>query len=333
MSEDKHPLMGNPKWVFNQPQVGIRARYLAVESEVDNPKKTVLTVEAGSTCREGVISSIREVFQARLTNVKEVNASEGQGWKSQRPKWTTTKEVDLQDPASKQERSYLKIQWHSAWMQDWEPSVEEFIKVCNVVIGPITVLLGPWRPEGEDWWKTDPKEALRKKGDHEFVYWNGTDNWFLAHPATVGIATGLYRQCFHLCIAGFAGEVIKTLSEEEVSEVMSSNSLKLAMRAIKKTRPWIEVPVGANGGKINYAFPFGLWRRLTRLQRAVRRYGYEESLGQTFHEGWATTVGMDYSGLYAFWGTEGELTDHHRHLMKMGVPRRKKSDKPAKSPA
>lgn len=322
MEQAKHPLMGNPKWVFTQPEVGFRAPYVAVG---DDGKRQDLVLEVGSTCREGVISDARETFQSRLTNVREVNASSS-GWKSERPDWISTREVDL--TASKP--SMLKIQWHENWMKGDKFGVEEFIDVCDRVIGPVAVLLGPWRQEG-DWWQTDPGTAMQEKNEQQYVYWEGTDNWFLAHPATAAIATGLYRQCFHLCGAGVWEEIINSVSEEEISEVMSTNSQKLALLLIKKTRPWIEVPVGANGGKINYPFPFGFWRRLVRLQRAIRRHGYAESLGQSFHEGWATTQGNNYSGLFQFWGTEGELTDHHRHLMKMGAPRRKKSVKSAKS--
>jgi len=321
---DKHPLMDNPKWLFNQPDVGFRAHYVVIDEEGKNQN---LVMEAGSTCREGVISDARETFQSRLTNAREVNAAANKGWESERPEWVHKRQVDL----TQSKASQLRLQWHDAFFKGEKFGVEEFIDVCDRVIGPVAVLLGPWRETG-DWWQTDPGLAMQEKNEQNYVYWNGTDNWFLAHPATVGIATGLYRQCFHLCGAGLADEIIKSISEDEISEVMTNHSQKEALLLIKKTRPWIEVPVGENGGRINYAFPLGFWRRLIRLQRAIRRHGgYEASLGQSFHEGWATTDGNNYSGLFAFWGDEGELTDHHKHLMKMGAPRRKISGKSAKT--
>ena len=326
MDKAKHPLLSNEKWTFNQPSVGFRAHYLAVEREVDDPEKEALTLEVDHTCREGVVNQTRQVFQTRLTNLAEVTAA---AWNA-KPQLEFTKTVSLTDPSSREKPCQLKIQWHKNYMKGWEDfPVETFLKVCDVVIGPIAVLLGPWRLEGEGW-RTDPTKAERKTNGQSFVYWNGTDNWFLAHPAMAAIATGLYRQCFHLCGAGVADQVIESLSEEEVSEVMTYNSQKLALALIKKTRPWIEVPVGQNGNKINYAFPLGFWRRLMRLQRAIRRHGYEESLGQTFHEGWATVSGTQYRGVYGFWGEEGELTGHHQHLMEMGAPRRRKIGKSAK---
>jgi hypothetical protein len=318
---DKHPLIGNEKWFFNQPEVGFRAPYVAVDKA---GKKTDLVLEVGSTCREGLINDARETFQSRLTNVREVNAA-ASNWKAERPELVEKQRVDL----TQSKNAQLKLQWHPNWMKKDQFTQETFLKVCDVVIGPVAVLLGPWRAEGE-WWRTDPKEAEQLRGDQKYVFWNGTDNWFLAHPATAAIATGLYRQCFHLCGAGVAEEILNTISEEEIFEVMSTNSQKQALLLIKKTRPWIEVPVGENGHQINYAFPLGLWRRLIRLQRAIRRVGYEESLGQTFHEGWGTTGKFTYNGAFGFWGTEGELTDSHRHLMKVGAPRRKTSVKSAK---
>ena len=110
---------------------------------------------------------------------------------------------------------------------------------------------------------------------------------------------------------------------------MSANSQKQALLLLKKMRMWVEVPTGTNGYVQNYAFPFGFWRRLIRLQRAIRRHGYEGALGQTFEAGWALTGGSAYYGAYHFWG-EDENTEHHEHLMEMGAPRRKTRVKSAK---
>jgi len=293
---------------------------------VDKPKKTVLTVDSASTCREGVISNLRQVFQKRLTNIDAVNESQEGGWDSGRKRsdWVMTRQCDLESLTAKKEPTELKLHWHENWLKEMGPDfpIEKFLQVCDRVLGPIAVLLGPHRPEGDTWWRTDPEKAVRMTGENKYVYWQGSDNWFLSHPATVGIATGLYRQCFHLCGAGVADEIIKSVSEDEISEVMSTNSQKQALLLLKKMRVWVEVPLGTNGYVQNYAFPFGFWRRLIRLQRAIRRHGYEGALGQTFQEGWALTGGSAYYGAYHFWG-EDENTNHHEHLMEMGAPRRK----------
>ena len=200
MSEQEHPLYKKEGWVFNQPDVGVRAHYLAVEHEVDKPKKTVLTVDSASTCREGVISNLRQVFQKRLTNIDAVNEAQAHngGWDPGKTKtdWVMTRNCDLESLAGKKEPTELKLHWHENWLKEMGPDfpIEKFLQVCDRVIGPIAVLLGPHRPEGDTWWRTDPEKAVRMTGENKYVYWQGSDNWFLSHPATVGIATGLYRQ-------------------------------------------------------------------------------------------------------------------------------------------
>lgn len=328
MPENKHPLVGNPKWIFNQPNVGFRARYVAVSAEGE---RGVRLMQAATTCREGVINQMRQALQSSLTNAEEYAAAKKKvGWsdKAKGAVHKVVKRVDLEALDGKAEPTSLKIQWHECWMKDWkEASVETFIRVCDVVMGPVMVLLGPNRPIGPDWWRTDPETALESEGkEDKYVHWYGSDNWFLAHPVTLSIVTGLYRQCFHLCLTGLADEIIATISQDEINAVMSTNDHRLALSLIKRTRPYIEVPAGVNGNRVNYPFALGFWRRLIRLQRAIRRVGYEEALGQNFATGWALISGEgEWRGVYNFWGDEGELTDNHRHLMRIGAPRRKQS--------
>lgn len=327
MARQAHPLTENERWRFNQPEVGFKAFYFAVNTETKRGR--VRSIQTSCTCREGVITNARQGFQNGLLNTEErASLSEPGNWTSM-PPLKQLREVDLTAEPGKKKPTELKIQHHKGFLDQYYKSnfsVEEFLKVCDVVMGPICVLLSPSRLDG-DWWKTDPEKSVKGKPNSEWIYWSGSDNWFLAHPATLGIAMGLYRQCYHLCGAGLGEKIIETLSEEEIEEVMSSNSQRLALQLIKKTRDYIEVPVGANGYTCNYPFPIGCWRRLQRLQRAIRRHGYEESLGQSFADGWALLGGAltPWSGLQSFWGEKGELTEHHHHLMEMGEPRRRES--------
>lgn len=318
MAKEKHPLMNNPRWVFNQPEVGFKAHYLAID--MDTQEEKIRSMQTSCTCREGIISNARQGFQNGLLNRKR-------DWSEKHiPK--VIREANLQKATGKRKPTELKIQDHSNFRARYHKSdfsIEEFIKVCNIVMGPICVLLGPNRLDGDQWWKTDPKKAVIGK---DWIHWKGSDNWFLAHPATMAIATGLYRQCYHLCGTGLGEKIIDTLNEQEVEEVMSSNSQKLALQLIKQTREYIEVPAGTNGSQYNYPFYTGYWRRLQRLQRAIRRHGYEKSLGQSFAEGWALLEGnlTTWSGLYGFWGDNMEgFTKNHNHLMEMGKPRRRQS--------
>lgn len=325
--KERHLLLNNSHWKFNQPELGFSSSYTAVNTlPLESKKKNIFEVAASNTCREGVVTNTRGNFQRNLTNLKEL---QGGSWRDNKPPLKVTAGIDLTAPEKK--ATELRIQWTEGFMVNWvgipkgsEFPPELFLQVCDAVMGPVCVLLGPWRPQG-DWWKTNPAKArkIRANGGH-YVGWKGSDNWFLAHPATVGIATALYRQCYHLCGAGLAEEIVKTLKRSEVEEVMSSGSQKLALQLVKRTRPYIEVPIGKGASRVNYAFAMGFWRRLIRLQRAIRlRGGYEKALGQDFAEGWnLLSKSTAWTGLWRFWGDEEELTDHHRHLMKTGAPRR-----------
>jgi len=324
-----HPLLDNDRWRFSQPDLGFEAEYTAI-SKADGKKKTH-KISTTNTCREGIINNVRASFMQQVTNLKSLQ--EG-GWRKG-GRIEMAADVDLTEKKRKK-AVVLRIQWYKGWMGHFPGGdtfpAETFLQVCDVVMGPVCVLLGPWRAQG-DWWKTSPDDAKYRFGrnGNDYVHWKGSDNWFLAHPATMGIATGLYRQCYHLCGAGLAPEILKTLDPGEVDEVMSTGSQKLALRLVKRTRPYIEVPAGCGASRVNYAFTLGFWRRLIRLQRAIRHHGYEKALGQDFSEGWCLLgKGTEWSGLWRFWGDEGQLTDHHRHLMKMGAPRRATSgSKPA----
>jgi hypothetical protein len=327
MPETKHPLTNNNKWVFSQPSVGFSAHYVAVDSA---GKREVRHVQTATTCREGVISNLRQAFQNSLINVEEYKAAQNLGWTATRTKVAlkTIRSVDLDDVAGKEKPTTLKLLWHENYRKGWEEfPIEKFLQVCDVVMGPVMVLMSPARPMGADWWRSDPEKAIQDESGQKFVHWYGSDNWFLAHPATLSIATGLYRQCFHLCaVPGLADQIIATLSPDEVTAALSTNRQVPSLGFLKRTRQYIEVPVGANGTRQNYAFALGFWRRLIRLQRAIRRVGYADALGQDFPTGWALTSAEGaWRGVYNFWGDEGELTEHHRHLMKVGAPRRKTS--------
>jgi hypothetical protein len=323
-----HPLTGNVKWIFNQPNLGLRVPYVLVSPNGD---REVASMQMANTCREGLISTIRQVLVQRATNVEEYVESKNKGWGricARRVEHKVIKQVDLCDPAGKAQPTSLKIQWHPHYMRGWETfEPDKFLQVCDVVMGPVMVLLSPHRVAGADWWRSDGEKTIENLDGSRYIHWFGSDNWFLAHPVTVSIATGLYRQCFHLCgVPGLADTILATVPPEDVVEVMSTNNAPLALSLIKQTRPYIEVPAGSNGNRHNYPFALGLWRRLMRLQRAVRRTNYAEALGQDFVTGWNLISGQgEWKGVYSFWGDEGELTNYHRHLMKAGAPRRKSS--------
>jgi hypothetical protein len=317
MGRKKHPLSENQSWRFNQPEIKIESFYTAVNRKTG--RKTALRVGGSDTCRETTICNVRNTFTGHLTNHRELA---GIAYDERVKLARITRDGDLE---SKVDLTILSCHWHQNWMKGWEDfPVEKFIRVCDIILGTTSILLSPWRRRG-DWWKTNPDTALLGDPiDSRWVSWQGSDNWPLAHPATMAIALGLFRQCFHLCGAGVADQIIEAVSEDETTEVMSNNSQKLALRLINRVKPWIEVPVGSGGFRVNYAFPLGTWGRLIKLQRAIRRHGYEKALGQDFHTGWGLPSSSPYDGLHTFWGGEEDdnLTEHHHHLMRVGAPRR-----------
>ncbi len=309
-----HPLTENPKWIFSQPNIRIDAHYTATSGDDTQTVKTFVT---GETCRETLIYNIRQHFRAAVCYKKQ------SGWSLahhlEKNVQLGTEEANGAGMNSLVVVAEKSIPWPAK-------SSAQLIQLADYLLGPICVLLDPERPKG-DWWSRGP-EAYNKA--ERSTRWSGTTNWFLIHPVTVAIISGLYRQCYQLVLAGEAEKIISLVDSEEIEEVLTECSQKKALTVLKKTRPWIEVPVAQYGNRRNYVFPMKTWRRLIRLQRAIRRHSYHEVFEQGFAEGWQldTSAGPEdgeYDGLFGFWGDDDDLTDEHRHLMKLGAPRRKKS--------
>jgi len=312
-----HPLIGNEDWKFFQPNMVVHANYTMAELESDAPLTSLKTVATHDDCRETLIYNLRQHLRKALCS-------------EARPKphelvHTPRREIIF----GTSEACFSRANWIGIRLRA-DQNNEEFrgrlVRMTDYLLGPVCVLLDPLRAVG-DWWKTDSQPI--KDGYSAYSVWSGTSNWFLQHPVTVGIATGIARQAYHLMCAGVYDDVMSSADPSEVEEVLTECSQKKALLLIKKTRPWIEVPVGRNGKRENYAFPLKTWRRMIRLQRAIRRHSYEEALNQSFIEGWNLDASegetYDWSGAFQYWGDENNLTDAHRHLMELGAPRRKSS--------
>ncbi len=328
----EHPLLRNEHWLYSQPEVGFRSYYRVVSRETG--QESVRKAVSMNSCREGLIHDTRTTYLGQLTNWNAVREARGSNWQGGEDTVSLqgTGDVDfsvpLEDP---KHRTALRISWHPNWFSgDIVFSVADFLGVCDRILGPVCILLSVTRPAGKDWWRTSSTDATERMQGQDYTVWYGSDNWLLTHPTTMSIATGLYRQCFHLCNAGVAREILKSVSEAEVAKMMSTNSQKLAILMTKKVRSWIEVPPAPSGNRRNYPFPLGLWRRLMHLQRGIRRHGYESVLGEDFHTSWRTT-NLDmtaHTGVFSFWGdVEGDEdggSTRHRHLMEQGAPRRRR---------
>lgn len=306
-----HPLSENENWSYSQPAIRIAANY-ETRGLGSRPRSALTSLTSSNTCRETLIYNIRQCLRQKLYQEKK------DGFQITH---SQTHDVRLRTPAAckpGQNMISLVKENPNLWNDDQD---QQFIQVVDYILGPICVLLDPDRPQGT-WWK----EGSGSTGGA--LVWVGTTNWFLAHPVTVALFVGLYRQCYQLIIAGEADNILAAVDSEEVEEVLTECSQKKALAVIKKTRPWIEVPVATPGSRGNYPFPLKTWRRLIRLQRAIRHHSYEEVFGHNFVDGWQLASGGDFGvidGSFGYWGDEDNLTEAHRHLMKLGAPRRKVS--------
>lgn len=321
MPKAKHPLEGDEKWVFAQPDVGFNARYVSVHQKTG--ERETRSISNATTCREGLVHNIRQGLQNGLCLKVSTGPDE---WEFS---WCQVKNVDLTDPAAKESgMTALKIQRTALTQKVLSKRfLTQFIQVADIVAGPVCVLLSTGRPEGE-WWRTPIEEVLQDN----FLYWYGSDNFFMQHPVLVSLISGLYRQVALLCRAGRAKEIIASVDYKQVEECLSSGDYKIALKIIEQTRPWIEVPTGKSGNEINYPFPVGHWRRLKCLQRGRRRHGYPKLLGQDFGEGWdLVSKATQWTGMYSFWGQKNGVTDKGHQLIELGklIRRKKSGDKQA----
>lgn len=309
-----HPLSENKDWTYTQPSIRVDVSY-ETRGLGPAPKITATSMTTSNTCRETLIYNIRQCFRQKLCKTNR------DGWQVTR---SQTHEARLRTPgACGPGRNSISIVKSDG--QVWDARMgEQFIQVVDYIMGPVCVLLDPDRPKGT-WWKEGGRPTIGQT-----LTWSGTTNWFLVHPVTVALFVGLYRQCYHLILAGEADKILAAVDSEKVEEVLTECSQKKALAIVKKTRPWIEVPVAPSGARKNYSFPLKTWRRLIRLQRAIRRHSYEEAFDQNFIDGWQLVnenvgAGGVIDGSFGFWGDEEKLTDAHRHLMQLGAPRRKVS--------
>ncbi len=323
MKDSDHPLAQDKNWVFSQQDLGFQTQYVAIHDK--SGKRQVRSIADAVNCRETVIHNIRQGLQGGLC--QKVKTGDG-AWEFV---FKQIKSVDLADPATKEAgMTAMKIQ-RSVLNGVKNISSPDFVKVVNTVLGPMCVILATSRLEGE-WWRT-PEDETDKNG---FLWWWGSDNFFLQHPVLVSVTTGLYRQAALLYRAGYLDRIIESVDYKEVEECLSTGSKKHALEILRKTRPWIEVPSGVGGLNENYPFPQGYWQRMHRLQIGARRHGYEKLLDQDFSSGWNLELkGTQWTGLYSFWGETGEYTPAHDRLMKLGRPialekiREKSGKKPA----
>ncbi|MCI0528699.1 MAG: hypothetical protein L0Y56_14775 [Nitrospira sp.] len=317
-----HPLSKDGRWTFAKPALGFHSSFVLLTGEGEEQKKSISNA---GYCREAIISNIRTGFKGGgFTNFQ----GGGKPWEG---KLKPTGKILLAHPlCSGHGETKLQIAFPTLTPFDHL----QFSRVADALVGIPCTLLNPDRQPG-DWWVTKKEEA--KDGD--FAYWYGSDNFFLRHPALMAIVLGLFRQARLLCTCGFGGEVLKGVEHAEIVEAVSTVNRKAALGLADRLRAWISVPVAAGSETAgNFPFPWyprkakqvSHWQRFVRLQRAAHRHGYDEVLGEDFHDGWGLLdkSPQHHTGVFSFWGGHGDqkVTPAHKRIMSLGKPLTRKTD-------
>lgn len=317
-----HPLSENEAWEFWKPKTRAKATFLLLDKDA---KKTVETVISSGCCREVVLSSMKVFLFGKV--MKTTVDPNGYSKTFTRKCRIRLLDPDLEDQLSGSNQLQINekgIKPKGEFDQRLRSgAVEEFLQVADMIVGIPSVLLSHRRPQGE-WWKTDPSSCKSNFDDVRYICWNGSDNWFLRHPALLSIASGLIRQAAMLTACGFGPEILNRVPRKDVEAALTTSNWKLAFGIAKKLRPWIEVPVGAGGCAANFPFSLGQWERFDRLQRAQRKHNYQKIFGGTIYDSWGlneTQTGGEWTGGDAYWGVPGSVNAAGDTLMKLGKPR------------
>jgi len=321
---DEHLLRkAGDRWQFSQPNLGYEAKYVSVDKDGN---REVRFLRHLSTCREGVLSRNRKEFQDLFCTTKSNGTK---AWNFNFEKAETV--IDLSDPAAKGAGD-TKLLINASMLNRKQHA--QFLEVADYIVGNVCVLLNPdERIEGE-WWRTDPDNCLvPDAAGKNCVGWNGSDNFFLHHPALASLITGLYRQALLLTKAGYGEEILGSLDRSKVDKALTTGSWRQALANCKKLRKWIEVYTPGGSYTQNFPFPEGYWLRFMRLHQALRRHGYQEVFNQDFVEAWNLLCKKsNWSGMYSFWGNKkddgsgnSDQAKRRQRLMKLGKPRERKS--------
>jgi hypothetical protein len=311
------------RWHFSQPNLGFRAKYVSIDKEGERSEHSMLYL---STCREGVVSQARKKFQETFTTK---NRTGHRVWNFSFE--TGEDRIDLADSTVKGAGD-TKLLINASMLTREEQAV--FLQVTDYLVGNVCVLLNPDERDEGEWWRTDPDDCLTPDiAGNNCVSWNGSDNFFLHHPALLSLVTGLYRQALLLTQAGFGEEILGVVPREKVDKAMTTGSWRQALANCKKLRQWIEIYTPGGNHQINFPFPEGYWLRFMRLHQALRRHGYQKVFDQDFTAAWNLLAkNSNWSGMYNFWGYkkgddsgDSRQSDRRQRLMKLGKPQERNS--------
>ena len=327
INTDKHPLTRANGWIFTKPFLHILSAVMIKDLKTE--EETKLNITACRDCREGAIHDIRNALRKRCTNQIKTG---GRAWEIELKPTHSISLGDIRCLGAGD--TILSVRDSQVEHQYSIPNegTEEFLRVCDAIVGIPSLLLNPNRKAG-DWWRTDPSKAIHSQDVvTRCIGWNGADNAFLRHPALFASVTGLFRQAFWLCKAGLGNAVLKDLDYGRVERVLTDPSWKEALELAEGLKTWISVPPPPGGSFENVSFPWyprsakqvSYWQRFIRLQRALQRHSADEVFGEDLFGSWALlNKGTQFSGVFTYWGKAKELTPAHKRLMELGKPKEK----------
>jgi len=338
----RHPLEQEPEWFFEQRTVQVHAPIYRVVNDFNKgPLKNRKMVIAGQdVCREGVIHGVRRKLGEALGFVRndehcfwrksfvlhsspdmnhESLKQPGLSWVAvkgthisgyrmgpnphygKRPKW------EYGSDSHHVRKPFVRSEGATVLSDE---DVDNYLRLCDAVVGPITVLLNPDRYTG-NWWRTEVGDSMQRDG---FLRWYGIDNTALWHPALVSLYTGLVRQCAFMARTGVVDQVLSDVEGLGLEECLTESDESLALEIMKKMEKWIAVPRPKSGGVENIPIPRGTLNKITSLHKALYNHGFSKTFGRSMLAGWnvANPYGNEgqrknpnYRGIHSFMGRSG----------------------------
>lgn len=314
-----------------------------------------IDIQGSSTCREGIIGNIRNAL--RTAGGHSIRSSGGPGWQrvfspygslelnrdvlkqpgeSSVAVYSSHITADRSEPnlnyrTPKERKAYrnrgLYYPWHERvhlklirthrTAQLTDTNIQDFIDICNAVVGPLTVLLNPDRYQG-NWWQTSIGECLAGQRRSNYLNWYGVDNTVIAHPVLTSLYSGLVRQCAYIVRTNLADQIREDIEGMGLEECLNESDEVQALRIATKMKRWICVPPLKGGTTYNIPVGQRNFSKIISLHKAIYKHGFEETFKSCFLKGWGVYNGCysQYSGIHTFMGVTGQ-SKNGKHIQKL----------------
>lgn len=185
--------------------------------------------------------------------------------------------------------------------------IQNYLDICDAVVGPITVLLNPDRYQG-NWWFTGVDDCLVEGKTSGDLRWFGVDNTILAHPALTSLYAGLVRQCAYIARTNCADQVREDVEGMNLEDCLNESDEVQAMRILKKMQKWIAVPTLKGGRSANIPVGTGTLHKIIDMHKSIYEHGFEATFrGRSFIERWnlSGATGKLVNGIHSYMGEKG----------------------------